>query len=295
MYVPNFSPLFCAYCTFLPSRYPILPLPFQYSTVLPPVEQRFSSAGNRGHRPVGCNLPPSRYNNKKEKAVTDMANRLKLKDRLLPPYSRSEEIMNMVTHIVGGGIGIAALVLCIFKTVRSGNIYGLVGSVIYGITMICLYSISSIYHGLRPSTGKKVMQVLDHCTIYFLICGTYTPILLSSFVPVYPFLGWGLLAAEWVLAILAATLTAIDLKKYNIFSMICYIAMGWGIVFFLPQAMQVLTWPGFLVLLSGGIAYTVGAVLYGIGAKKQWFHSVFHIFVVLGSLLQFLAILLYSL
>lgn len=224
-----------------------------------------------------------------------MAKRIKLKDRQLPPYSRGEEIMNMVTHIVGGGIGILALVLCILKTALKQNGLGLAGGIIYGITMICLYSISSIYHGLRPSTGKKVMQVLDHCTIYFLICGTYTPILLSAFVPVYPVLGWGLLAAEWGFAILAATLTAIDLKKYTVFSMICYIAMGWGIIFFLPQALAVLTKPGFLLLLAGGIAYTAGAVLYGIGSKKRWFHSVFHIFVVLGSLLQFLAVLLYAL
>ena len=224
-----------------------------------------------------------------------MAKRIKLKDRQLPPYSRGEEIMNMVTHIVGGGIGILALVLCILKTALNQNVLGLAGGIIYGITMICLYSISSIYHGLHPSTGKKVMQVLDHCTIYFLICGTYTPILLSAFVPVYPVLGWGLLAAEWGLAILAATLTAIDLKKYTAFSMICYIAMGWGIIFFLPQALAVLTKPGFLLLLAGGIAYTAGAVLYGIGSKKRWFHSVFHIFVVLGSLLQFLAVLLYAL
>ena len=139
------------------------------------------------------------------------------------------------------------------------------------------------------------MQVIDHCTIYFLICGTYTPIMLAGFLPVYPAVGWGLLIAEWVLAITAATLTAIDLKKYNVFSMICYILMGWGIIFFLPQAFKVLTKPGFYVLLSGGIAYTLGAVLYGIGSKTRWFHSVFHIFVVLGSVLQFLAIYFYVL
>ncbi|MBR2936944.1 MAG: hemolysin III family protein [Oscillospiraceae bacterium] len=224
-----------------------------------------------------------------------MAKRTKLRDRFLPDYTRGEEVMNMVTHIVGGGLGIAALVACVIKAALGGNLPGVVGSAIYGGTMIALYAVSSVYHGLRPSTGKKVMQIIDHCTIYFLICGTYTPILLSSFAPVYPLIGWGLLAAEWALAITAATLTAIDLKKYNIFSMICYITMGWGIIFFLPLAVQLLTKPGFLLLLGGGIAYTVGAVLYGIGSKKPWFHSVFHIFVVLGSFLQALAIYLYVL
>ena len=224
-----------------------------------------------------------------------MSKRIKLADRHLPVYTKGEEIMNMVTHITGGALGILALVLCVIRASLSGTVLGVIGSATYGTTMIALYSVSSVYHGLRPSMGKKVMQVIDHCTIYFLICGTYTPILLSAFQPVYPALCWGLLAAEWLLAILAATLTAIDLKKYTVFSMICYIGMGWGIVFFLPQALQVLTLPGFLLLLTGGIVYTIGAVLYGIGAKRRWIHAVFHIFVVLGSLFQFLAIYLYAL
>ncbi len=224
-----------------------------------------------------------------------MAKRTKLRQRCLPDYSRGEEIMNMVTHIVGGGLGIIALALCVLKAAWNGNTLGIVGSSVYGGTMIVLYAMSSIYHGLRPGMGKKVMQVMDHCTIYFLISGTYTPILLSAFVPVCPGVGWWLLGMEWGLGILAATLTAIDLKKYNIFSMICYIAMGWGIIFFLPLAIRLLTTPGFLWLLSGGIVYTVGAILYGIGAKRKWFHSVFHLFVVLGSLLQFVAIFLYVL
>ena len=224
-----------------------------------------------------------------------MAKRIKLRDRLLPDYSRGEEIMNMVTHIVGGGLGILVLVVCVIKAALGGNTLGVIGSAIYGSTMVILYAVSSVYHGLHPSTGKKVMQVIDHCTIYFLICGTYTPILLSAFVPAYPLLGWGLLAAEWVLAILAGTLTAIDLKKYNVFSMICYITMGWGIIFFLPIAVELLTKAGFFLLLAGGITYTLGAILYGIGSKTRWFHSVFHIFVVLGSLLQFLSIFLYVL
>lgn len=224
-----------------------------------------------------------------------MSKRIRLRDRLLPDYTKGEEIMNMVTHIVGGTLGIIALILCLFKTIRNGNLLDVIGAAIYGITMISLYAVSSVYHGLRPSTGKKVMQIIDHCTIYFLIAGTYTPILLSAFVPTTPMLGCGLLIGEWSLAILAATFTAIDLHKYRVFSMICYIGMGWGIIFFLPEALRVLSQPCFYFLLSGGIAYTIGAVLYGIGAKKHWMHSVFHIFVVLGTILQFGAIFLYVL
>ena len=221
--------------------------------------------------------------------------RIKLSDRKLPNYTKGEEIMNMVTHIVGGALGIIALVLCTLKAIFRSGALTLVGCALYGVSIVTLYTISSVYHGLRSGMAKKVLQVIDHCTIYFLIAGTYTPILLSAFVPTYPGIGWGLLAVEWGLVALAVTLTAIDLKKYSVFSMICYIGMGWGIAFFLPQTIEVLTTAGFSLLFSGGIAYTIGAVLYGIGVKKHWSHSIFHIFVVIGSLLQFLAIYLYAL
>ena len=148
---------------------------------------------------------------------------------------------------------------------------------------------------MKPCTGKKVLQIIDHCTIYFLIAGTYTPIILSGFLPRFPVIGWSLLAVEWGLAILAATLTAIDLHRYRVFSMICYIFLGWAIIFFIPQTLVVMSVPGFALLLSGGITYTIGAILYGIGSKIRWFHSVFHIFVVAGSFLQYLSIILYVL
>lgn len=224
-----------------------------------------------------------------------MRKRIKLKDRLLPNYTLAEEITNMVTHIVGGALGIVALILCTITAVANNNPYGVVGAVIYGITMIALYAMSSIYHGLRPGMGKKVMQVLDHCTIYFLIAGTYTVLAISALRPMNQRLGWGMLIFQWSLTAIAVTLTAIDLKKYNVFSMICYVGMGWAIAPFIPQTIQALSFPGFMLLLSGGISYTIGAILYGIGSKVRWMHSVFHVFVVVGSLLQFLSIFLYGL
>lgn len=224
-----------------------------------------------------------------------MNKRIKLTDRILPDYLKGEEIMNTVTHIVGGGLSVIALLLCVLKSCLKHDLTAIITSSVYGFALICLYTMSSVYHGLRPSAGKKVMQVLDHCTIYFLIAGTYTPIVLCSIRQLYPILGWCLFAAEWSLAFFAVTLTAIDLRKYRVFSMICYIGMGWAIILFLPQAMASLTKNGFYLTLAGGIAYTIGAVLYGIGSKKHWMHSIFHIFVVLGSILQFFAIFLYVL
>ena len=221
--------------------------------------------------------------------------RTKLSARALPNYCRGEEIMNMVTHIVGGGLGVIALPLCVLRAIWHANYLGCVGAALYGVCMIALYAMSSIYHGLKPGLAKRVLQVLDHCTIYFLIAGTYTVIALGALHPISPALCWIVLAVEWALAAVAVTLTAIDLRNYRVFSMVCYIGMGWLVALFLPQTLRALTPAGFGWLLAGGIAYTLGAILYGIGAKKAWYHSVFHIFVVLGSLLQFLAIFLYGL
>lgn len=221
--------------------------------------------------------------------------RTPLKQRVLPDYTRGNEIANMATHIVGGAVGIAVLLISIFVSVYHRNVWGLVGGIIYGASMICLYSVSSVYHGLLPCMGKKVMQVIDHCTIYFLIAGTYTPILLAAMRPVYPVTAWVVFAAEWGLAAFAAVFTAIDHKRFGRLSMLCYIGMGWFIIFALKPTIAVMGWSGFLWLLAGGIAYTAGAVLYGIGKKRSIFHTVFHVFVVIGSIMQAVSILLYVL
>lgn len=219
--------------------------------------------------------------------------RTPLKARILPDYTRGEEIFNMVTHIIGGALGIAVLVLCVIKSALFGNAYSVVGSAIYGASMVMLYTVSSVYHGLGISVpmAKKVMQVIDHCTIYLLIAGTYTPILLTAIREYDPVTAWVLFGVEWGFAALGATLNAIDLKKYSVFSMICYIGMGWGIVFAGKTAIAAIPFSGLMFLLAGGIAYTIGAVIYGFGKKCRYMHSVFHIFVVLGSLLQFFSIL----
>ena len=224
-----------------------------------------------------------------------MKKRIKLADRVLPNYTRGEEMLNMITHIVGGGLGVVALISCVAKAVQTSNGYGVVASIIYGLSLIALYTISSVYHGMKPGMAKKVLQVVDHCTIYLLISGSYTAVVLSALRPVYPALGWGLFIFEWAMTALAVTLTAIDLKKFSVFSMVCYIGMGWAVIPFWRQVIEVLTLPGFLLLLFGGVAYTVGSVLYGLGKRHKWMHSVFHIFVVLGSFLQYLSVLLYAL
>lgn len=220
--------------------------------------------------------------------------RTKLKDRKMPVYTRGEEIFNMVTHIVGGSLGIIGMIICLVISVLHKNVYSIVGSIIYGISMIFLYTMSSIYHGLNAGlTSKKVMQVMDHCTIYVLIAGTYTPVLLSGIMKVSPVAAWILFAVVWTLAIIGIVFTAIDLKQYKVFSMVCYLVMGWCIIFRIDLLIKAIGVPGFVLILAGGIAYTLGTIFYGIGKNKKYMHSVFHLFVVIATILQFLAIVLY--
>lgn len=220
--------------------------------------------------------------------------RTPLIERKLPDYTRGEEITNMVTHIVGGALGILALVLCPIFGARHHSAWGVVSGTVFGFCLLVLYAVSSIYHGLSPKLfGKRVMQVLDHCCIFLLIAGTYTPITLCTLRPYDPALGWGLFGAIWALAAVGITLNAIDLKKYDRFSMACYLLMGWAIVMRIDLIYRLLGKAGFLLLLFGGIEYTAGSVLYLIGRKHRYAHSVFHVCVVLGSLLHFLCILLY--
>ena len=220
-------------------------------------------------------------------------NRVKLKDRVLPTYTKGEEIFNMTSHIVGGALGIVALVLCIIFSAKHNNVYGIVSSAIYGFSMILLYTMSSIYHGLRPNKAKRVFQILDHCSIFLLIAGTYTPYCLVTLREYNTALGWTLFGIVWGMAAIGIVLNSIDIKKYKILSMICYLVMGWCILIRAPLLPKLLGLPGFILLLAGGVAYTIGAIFYGVGRKKKYMHSVFHMFILLGSVLQFFSILFY--
>ena len=219
--------------------------------------------------------------------------RVRLADRPLPDYTQAEELFNMISHIVGGGIGIAGMVLCIIKAALAQSIAGVLTSIVYGVCVILLYTMSSIYHGLRAPIAKRVFQILDHCTIYFMIAGTYTPVVICAIAKRMPALGWTIFGFVWSLTALAVTLTAIDMERFKIFSMVCYLGMGWCIIVAIKPTYESLPLPGFLLLVIGGILYTVGCIFYGIGSKKRWFHSVFHLFVLAGSILHMLSILLY--
>ncbi len=218
--------------------------------------------------------------------------RTRLQDRTLPSYTPGEERLNVITHGIGILMGFIVLLLC---TMKAHTPLSRIGGLVFGCCMIGVYTISTVYHALPPGNRKKVFQILDHCTIYLLIAGTYTPILLSAFIRPAPIVGYTLLILQWGVSAVAICLNAIDLKRFRVFSYTAYIVLGWAIIFVAPTALRVIGTPCFLWLLMGGISYTVGAILFAIGSKKPWFHGVFHIFVLLGSFLQFLAIYLYML
>ena len=221
-----------------------------------------------------------------------MMKRTKLADRALPVYSIGEEVVNTATHVIGGFLGVIALILCVRKAALDRGGAEIAGAAIYGSCLVFLYSFSSLYHGLRPGMAKKVLQVLDHCAIYFLIAGSYSIVCLGAIRRESAALGWGILGMEWLLCTIATVLTAIDLKRYKTFSMVCYIGMGWAIIPLAALLLRIMTPAGFWLLLGGGVSYTLGAVLFSM--KHKWMHSIFHVFVVAGSVLQFFAFYWYG-
>ncbi len=221
--------------------------------------------------------------------------RTKLCDRVLPDYTKGEELLNTWSHIAGAAFGAAALIMCLAVSISRQDVWAIISSVIYGTSLILLYTMSSVYHGLPTGTAKKVMQVIDHCTIYILIGGSYTPVMLCAVRPISSAWAWTILGLVWGCAIVAIVLTAIDLKKFAKFSMTCYIGMGWCVVLAIKPTMKAVPMTGILWLLIGGISYTLGAVLYALGKKHRYMHSCFHFFVLAGSVCHFICIFQYVL
>ena len=164
----------------------------------------------------------------------------------------------------GGVLGIVATVLCVVIAATHQNVYGVISGAIFGVTMIILYTMSSLYHGLSPkSKAKKVMQILDHCSIFLLIAGSYTPFCLCTLREYDMTTGWTIFGVIWAMTVLGIVLNSIDLKKYKKFSMICYLIMGWCIIVKFPVLPNLLGTTGCVLLVVGGAVYTIGAVLYG--------------------------------
>lgn len=216
-----------------------------------------------------------------------------LKEKInIPKYSLGEEIMSAITHGVGALLSLAALIMCVTLSAQNGNVVAVLSSIIYGVTLIILYTMSTLYHSLAVNNAKRVFRIIDHCSIFLLIAGTYTPFTLVSLKQP---LGVILFLIIWSIAILGIVLNAINLKKYKVISLISYIFLGWIIIFCYNPLKEAIPFSGILLLIAGGIVYTVGAILYAVGKKIKYFHPIFHLFVLAGSILHFFAILLYVL
>lgn len=209
---------------------------------------------------------------------------------ILPKYTLGEELVSAISHGIGFFLSIAALVLCIVFSYIHGNTTAVVASSIYGSTLIILYLMSTLYHSLKVNNAKRVFNIIDHCSIFLLIAGSYTPYVL---VTLKGALGWTLFGIIWTAAIIGIVFNAINVTKYKKVSLIAYIIMGWIIVFAYKPLSNGLSTPGLIYLILGGVAYTIGAIFYALGKKKKYMHSVFHFFVLAGSILQFFSIFLY--
>lgn len=210
----------------------------------------------------------------------------------LPNYTLGEELISSISHGLGAVFAIVALILCIIKSANNHDALAVVCSCLYGSMLILLYSMSTIYHALKKNMAKRVFRVFDHCTIFLLIAGTYIPIVLVGIGGVW---GWSYFGVVTGAAILGIVFNAIDVERYKVFSMICYIAMGWVIVVGFKPLVASIDGTGIVLLVVGGVIYTLGAVLYAIGKKRKYLHSIWHFFVLGGSILHFIMIYSYVL
>lgn len=211
----------------------------------------------------------------------------------LAEYTRKEDWLNSISHMVGGGLSIVAMVLCLVKAYMMKRWDYAVLSIIYALTMIGMYSCSSVYHALRPNNGKKAMRMVDHSMIFPMIAGTFTPYAWLVIRPVSPVTCTVLLLIAWIVSAVAIALTMTLFNQTKALQFVLYLAMGWMVIVCVKTLWEHFDRTGFWLLVAGGIAYTVGAIIYCIGSKKKYFHSVFHFFVLAGSILHFFSIYLY--
>lgn len=208
----------------------------------------------------------------------------------IPKYSLGEEIFSAISHGIGGLLSIAGLVLCVVFSAIHHDAYAVVSSVIYGTTSIILFTMSTLYHSFKINNAKRIFRIIDHCSIFLLIAGTYTP---YALVALPKTVGWVIFGVNWACAVIGIVLNAIDLKKYKKISMILYLVMGWMIVFTFGDLIKAVDIGCIYLSLAAGILYTIGAIFYGIGKKHKYMHSIFHLFVLAASILFFFAIFLY--
>lgn len=213
-------------------------------------------------------------------------------DRTLSRYTHDEEVFNCITHGLGSVLSIGGTAVMVAMSAFHGSAFAVGVSLIYGISLIVLYTMSTVYHAVTNPKIKEVMRIFDHTSIYLLIAGSYTPFCLVALQGNPK--GIGVMIAVWGCAILGIVLNAIDLKKTERLGTVLYVIMGWAVVAAITDIVRVLPEPAFWMLLLGGISYTGGLVFYAMKNTK-YMHGVWHLFVLGGSLLHFFSVAIYVL
>ena len=211
-------------------------------------------------------------------------------------YTVGEEIFNSVTHGIGAIFSIVALCLMVtFSALNGGTSIDIISFSIYGASLIILYTMSTLYHAITNEKAKKVLRIIDHSSVYLLIAGSYTPFALSI-LKNQDEKRIIILIFVWLLAIIGTVLYSIFKQKIKIFNIISYIIMGWAVSLLLPELNNVFTTLNIkcclYLLIAGGITYTAGIIFYAI-KKVKYFHSIWHLFVLSGSILHFIAVMIY--
>ena len=201
-------------------------------------------------------------------------------------YPPLEEKINVTTHAFGLLLSIVALVFLLIRASVYGNTRSMVSFAVFGLSLVFLYAVSTLYHSAKKPESRSRLRIYDHASIYVLIAGTYTPFTLIT---LNGTTGWVIFGISWGLAISGIILKLFFTGKYHLLSTLMYIFMGWVIVFAINPLIENLSLPGLLWLLAGGVAYTVGAVLYSV-RKIKFNHAIFHIFVLIGSFSHFMSV-----
>ena len=208
---------------------------------------------------------------------------------IISPYSLGEEIANSITHGIGALLSVAGLVFLIILSVQRGSIWHIVSFSIFGLALIFMYLASTLYHSIPSKKAKKIFKIIDHSAIYVLIAGTYTPFLLIS---LRGTLGWVLFAVIWSLAIAGIIFKSFFIGKYSKASVAVYVLMGWLCIFAGKELFNALPLNGLLLLALGGLFYTFGVIFYA-WKKLPYGHSIWHLFVLCGSVAHYFSIILY--
>ncbi len=208
---------------------------------------------------------------------------------VLPKYTKSEEIMNAITHGIGVGLSIAGLVILIVFAALYGDAWKVTASAIYGASMIILYTASTLYHSLSKTKAASKLNMFDHISIFYLIAGSYTPFMLVNMRGGW---GWTIFGIVWACAITGTILKIIFGNRFRKVSTIIYLAMGWLIIIAFYPFLKSVDTGGIILLGLGGLSYTVGVVFYK-WKSLPYNHAIWHLFVLAGTVLQFFAVLFY--